>query len=215
MKLRQWIRRGEDWWARERLRRRGLGWLIDHIIAANKNTGAHGIDYPGMLRLYDVLRKIMPDTVWEFGSGTSTHFIAHALKDNGRGILHSMESEHTWAENTRRCIPKSLASFCDVIESPSEYLTLNGTDVCRHTVVPDAVPQVVYLDGPFLPSACQGAIDLLAVEERFAPGAIIVVDGRDRNVAYLLKHFRRKWTLDSILGPSGIAKPQHFLELTA
>ena len=94
----------------------------------------------------------------------------------------------------------------------------SGTCAFKYAWRPEPLPQFIYLDGPAGAKECPGNVDLLEIEERLAPGCLIVVDGRDTTAAFLRAKFRRRWRSWDDPGPLGryfSQFNQHYLELQA
>ena len=97
----------------------------------------------------------------------ATFVWARALHDNEKstpgsgGKLYSMEANAKWADNTSGILPADLTEFCEVIDAPVVVLQHEGVSPFQHMNLPDAVPNIVYLDGPELTPECKVAMDVL------------------------------------------------------
>lgn len=96
--------------------------------------------------LYDVVRESKPDHCFEIGTytgGGSTLFISKALKDNGKGILHTMESDeplYNKAKNRYRKYIKHNSPFIDFIHSSSP-------DAFKNFLDDKSAKIMIFLDG--------------------------------------------------------------------
>lgn len=160
---------------------------------------AWGADFPDNLYLYNLVRQTKPKAVLEFGSGCSTAVISQALYENARdnpsetGMMYSVESEKQWADVTAESLPAHLRPFCKVIHGPMEQTKHAGNDILNYTNVPVTDIDILYLDGPWFQGDIQVAGNPLYLEDRFKPGFMMIVDGREINVAYLRKHLKRRY----------------------
>jgi len=147
--------------------------------------------------LYKMVRKRKPRIIWEFGSDNSTIILAKALFDNGYGFLYSMDAIEKWSQSTRDSIPVELRRFCQVIYSPVEEVTYNGTPGFRHSILPKIIPNFAYLDGPPLTPERQVAIDLLEIENQLPDDFFLVIDDRKTNTRFLNEHLKRQYVFRS------------------
>jgi hypothetical protein len=154
-------------------------------------------DYADLWFLYNTARRRKPSVILEFGSGSSTAVLAQAIwmnrLDDSRytGRLYSVDADPYWADSARRALPDYLHEVCEISYSPLIEVDYNGTPAFRHAIVPNVVPQLVYLDGPALTAERVVAIDVLDLEDRLATGCCLIVDGRIANTNFLRKHLRR------------------------
>ena len=144
-----------------------------------------------LLFLYDLVRERQPGLFLELGSGCSTAVIAHALRANGQGRLLSIDAEERWADSTRAALEPRLAAVTDVEYVPAEAVERDGVGGWVHERLPDLRPDILYVDGPALTEERNVGFDALDLEERLAPGACIVVDGRITTVRFVGAHLTR------------------------
>jgi len=162
-------------------------------------------------------------TILEIGSGWSTMFLYHALKQNRkkyenqtrllRGMnkfeIFVLENDKKYFKITKKKLEKiseknTKINWCysDVVMSQFE-----GRYCTVYKSFPKVNPDFIYLDGPDI-FKVKGKInnfdanhgdfmpmvsDLLRIEFYLIPGTIIVVDGRAANVQFLQSFFKRKW----------------------
>jgi len=134
------------------------------------------------------LRLIMerrPSLVVECGSGTSTIWIAAALKQLGSGRVVSLEHLEEYAERTREALSQQgLLGFADVRYAPLAEISVDdrASQWYDPAFVADlARVDLLLVDGP--PKSVgehsrHPAVPVLA--DKLVPGAIIVVDDTDR-----------------------------------
>lgn len=174
-------------WARWQLRQRGL---IEQF--AKRPNSAIPPSYFDLWYLYRSARGC--SRMIEFGIGCSTIVLAQALHDQGGGELISIDASAIWIEETRKTFPSSLQPFVKFHHSPVAPIEYGGERCHRYADVPAVSPELVYLDGPS-PHDVPGwqgaplAADPLLLD--LQPGAVIIVDSRPANVAFLRRHLRQ------------------------
>lgn len=192
-----------------RLDKRVLAHVSEHV-----DPLAIRPQYGDLWRLYSAVRKRRPRVVWEFGAGWSTSFLAQALADNGFGQLYSMDADEGWARHAQTMLPPWLTA--DVRYAPVTLVDVRGECGWRHANRPDeALPDLIYLDGPSGMKECTGCADIPDIEERLQPGCRIIIDGRTETTAMLRRTLRRNWKSWEELGPLGTKPIQRMFELVA
>lgn len=192
-KGRQFARAPFDRYAELVLNRRNMLGFV-----ASRPSGAFRPDYSDLLFLYDLVRKQKPSLVYEFGSGCSTVIIAQALRDNAsatgsKGKIVSLEADERWADVTDKSFPAYLREHCEILFTPLRVQRFGEDSLYIHEACPKDVPDMVYVDGPALFDPVVGAGDVLLFEEKLRPGFTMIVDGRPKNVAAILRHTRRNF----------------------
>lgn len=145
--------------------------------------------------LYRLVRKRRPRCVLEFGSGCSTVIMAYALRENGGGVLYSVDADPYWAQVTKETLPTELQGIATITYSPVSEVEMYGVLGWRHVQIPDVEPDCLYLDGPALTPERRVAVDPLDLEDQFQPGFVMVVDGRPENANFLKRYFRRSYQI--------------------
>ena len=176
-----------------------------------------------LVRLYLKIKKRFCVSVLEFGLGYSTFVIAQALKENKERWdalenkpearrtdmfqLHSIECSGQWATEIVERLPESLYDVIRILHC-RPYTALLNNQLCHlYDLLPDVVPDFIYLDGPD-PAQVQGSIqglsfqcpertpmtaDPLIMESTMLPGTMILIDGRTQNARFLARNFQRNW----------------------
>lgn len=147
--------------------------------------GGWALTPSGMLDIVQTISKDSPDVVVECGSGTSTIWIALALRATGGGHVYALEHDPEFAHETRRQLSaQGLADYATVVDAPIveqngangivEWYDIRGVDdVSRIDVcVVDGPPQT-------LGDLRKFALELLS--ERFAVGTRIFADDVNRD----------------------------------
>ncbi|WP_025155560.1 class I SAM-dependent methyltransferase [Leifsonia aquatica] len=139
-----------------------------------------------LLLLVDrVLAAETAPLVVECGSGTSTVWIALALRSRGAGRLVSLENDPDYAAATRAALSRlGLSDWVDVRYAPLTSVPVGDADALWYS--PEAVTDLsgitlLFVDGPpahFGPQMRFPAVPLLAA--RLAAGALVVLDDIDR-----------------------------------
>ena len=181
--------------AGRRLRRLGLTSMCEDFP-----SGAYPPDWADLLNLYEIVRRRKPKVIIEFGSGCSTLTLGRALFDNAQespqdagGIVYSIETSRFFANQTRRLVPTNLSQYIQVCISDTRIVDHDGTKVIIHNDIPDVSPDLVYLDGPNLPTDCNIGADAVVLEESASPDYAILVDGRKPSFRYTQQHLKRKY----------------------
>ncbi len=168
-------------------------------FGSDRPRGAIRPDWSDLHYLYRLVRERAPDVLLELGSGCSTVVLAAALRDNGHGHLWSVDVDAEWATATEQGLPAPLRKLVTIVRS---HTIEDDRDVLgwTHANLPDISPDFLYLDSPPLTRERQVAFDPLDLERRFAPGFVMVVDGRYRNARYLSEHLLRAYRVTAMPG---------------
>src|SRR5262245_44970650 len=150
--------------------------------------------------LYRTIRRMRPKVVLEIGVGCSSLVFAEAVARNRIGHVYSVDANERWLGETESNLSAQRRQWINFVHSPVEMLRHGGEVVSRYTALPDVVPDLMYLDAPH-PSDIPGwpsdlkdcAIDPLILEPKLSPGFRLLVDGRNRNVAFLRRHLKRDY----------------------
>jgi methyltransferase family protein len=158
-----------------------------------------------LARLHRLVRRLAPSHIVELGCGFSTLAMAHALRQNGHGRIHTVDGSQRWVENLRAKIPAHLADTIDLRASGPRLVEINGQLCHVFPDLPDVRPEIIYIDGPdandvagerfglsFSRKLAVSA-DALFYEWLLYPGAVIQIDGRHTNCAFLKANLKRQW----------------------
>lgn len=196
--------------------------LYEALVAMPGRIRPH---LPDLARLHHLARSRRVFTALEFGVGYSTLVLAHALQanqdawdayDQGHFLrnqtpfeFHSVDASHHWLDEARKLLPDSLAQRVHLMHSKVHVGTFQDRFCHFYERLPDAVPDLIYLDGPD-PTDVQGEVagltwqnrdrvvmsgDLLRLEPLLLPGTLVVVDGRSANAQFLARNFQRQWAV--------------------
>ena len=177
-------------WSEFQLARRGyLGFL------AARPADSLPPDCADLWFLYRLIRARRPNTVLELGSGFSTVIMAYALRENGGGMMWSIDADERWMGVTQSLLPKSLTPHCRILHCPAKAEDWRGYRVWRHAGLPEVTPDFLYVDGPGGDEGRTPAItaDPLDLEPKFPLGFIMVIDGRYATYAFLKTHLQRRY----------------------
>ena len=137
-----------------------------------------------LLELTRIIERTRPDTILELGSGISTVVMAARCKAAGRGHVIALEHSASYADSTRaELFAQGLQAHATVIDAPLEDVTIGDRTwswYARGPEIPDEV-DLLLVDGPpasLGPLARYPALVLL--QDRLAPGAVVIVDDGDR-----------------------------------
>lgn len=199
-------------------------------LAESESGAAIPPNVHDLVRLHRLVRQGMACSVLEFGVGYSTVVLADALEKNELDFLalperpelrtpkpfhlQSVDASETWIARTRERLPEHLGKRVDLCFSGVSAGTWNGRLCHFYDLLPDIVPDFVYLDGPD-PKDVKGmvrglsfqaadrtviAADLLAMEPTLLPGTVILVDGRVNNARFLQRNFQRPFACQRLPG---------------
>lgn len=176
--------------------RRGLAELEGQLIAVAQllrpmevsaplpGLGGWAAEASTVLHLRDLVQRHRPGLVVECGSGASTVWLAHTLRQTG-GRIVSLEHDRAYAEQTRRrLVEHGLTDVAEVRFAPLRTTSVDGEE--HQWYEPDALEglegiSLLFVDGP--PQA-EGmhvrypAMPLLG--PRLLPGAFVVLDDGHR-----------------------------------
>jgi len=166
----------------------------------NRPPDAFAPDWADLWFLYKIVREKKPRCILEFGSGCSTCVFAYALWQNHEespeieGHLYSVDADKHWTEVTAGTIPPHLRSYCDISYSPVLEIDYKGRPAFRHANIPEIVPDFLYVDGPRLkPPERFIVVDPLDLEDRFAAGFCLVIDGMTENMWFTKEHLKKQY----------------------
>ena len=160
------------------------GWAMDPI---------------SMLSLLQQVMNARPRLILECGSGTSTVWLAAALREIGSGRLVSLDHLEDYAQHTRAALAdQGLEDFADVRCAPLVQVELADESVKWYdpvTVSDVSGVDLLVIDGPpkgVGPQARYPALPLVA--SKLSDGALIVLDDTDRpEEAEILERWRQSF----------------------
>lgn len=173
--------------------------------------------------LYNLVVSNNRINILEYGTGWSTIVLSKALqevklKKKGKFYNKVIKPFHlTVCDNSKAFLDISKKRYLKVFKninnctynySKVKLTKFNGQISTEYTNHPSINPDLIYLDGPNpytinekidgfkinnnetnIPMNC----DILKIENFLNPGTIIVADGRNSNIRFLMNNFRRKW----------------------
>ncbi len=123
-------------------------------------------DVGDLWNIFNLIRRLKPNVVVEYGSGASTFIILQALNMNDKGVLYSIERNPEYGSKVIEKIPMNLQAR---LVSSREY----GPTV-----------DLFYIDDEHK--------DILPSLESADPGAIVLIDGRVEQTKRLIEGLRSK-----------------------
>ena len=136
--------------------------------------------------ILDILDRVRPQRVVEFGSGISTICIAAWFKEHGEGALISFDHDNSWgAITTRYLADNALSKFAKVIVAPLKLKRSFGQDVDWYDIDQYLSEisniDMLIVDGPpALENQFSRLPALEAIHERLKPAAVVIVDDAQR-----------------------------------
>jgi predicted O-methyltransferase YrrM len=147
--------------------------------------GGWAMDPAAILALIRYISEHRPSQVVECGSGSSTIWLAYALKRLGTGRLVSLDHAEKFAAATRMALhDHGLSDIADVRTAPLESVKMDGKTYTWYSMraLRDVRPiDLLIIDGPPGTSGASArypALPLLA--DRLSDGALVVVDDATR-----------------------------------
>lgn len=144
-------------------------------------VGGWALSAVTLLQLWDLVQLHRPTTVVECGSGSSTLWLAYAVKQAGAGRVLALDHSRRYAEETRALLARhGLDTVAEVRHAPLEPVVVDGEERRWYRSAELAeVEQIdlLVVDGPPKatgPMARYPAVPLL--RERLVPGALVVLD---------------------------------------
>ncbi len=191
-------------WARWNVERVGISALL-----ADRPSDAIRPQPYDLWNLYRTVRWRTPRVTMEFGVGCSTIAIAAALHRNGSGRHIVVEANERWLEASRQELPSHLRNIVTYVHSRVQKIGHNDGTCHVFTDRPDVMPDLLYVDGPNtddVPGWPQELPPIAGdpVYMTFPEGALILVDSRVMNVAFLRRNLtvRYKFSRNEIFGVS-------------
>lgn len=148
-------------------------------------VGGMAMNPSGLVRLLHEVDTTVPSLVVECGSGTSTLWIATALRDRGAGLLVALEHDHRFVEQTRRTLREHhLDDWARVVHAPLVPTPTPRGEFPWYTTdeLDDAQTiDLLLVDGPpgnTGPLARYPALPVLG--SRLSPQAVVLLDDAQR-----------------------------------
>lgn len=152
--------------------------------AALPPVGGWALEAATLLRIYDLIVARSPKMVVECGSGTSTVWIAYALRTTGSGRVVALEHDADFAAQTREQLAMhGLAEYADVRTAPLVDIDVDGKTFSWYQMVSveDLTDiDLMLVDGPPKATGDDARFPASLLIERLAPGSLVVVDDADR-----------------------------------
>lgn len=147
-------------------------------------TGSFAVRPGTLAALVTTLLRSKPGVVVECGSGSSTVWLAAALRYLGKGHVYALEHEPRYGAQTQYYLDgNDVASFATVVPAPLEEIEPGGqTWYSRSSVesLPESI-DLLFVDGP--PKAVGEHARAPALAEfasRLSPGSLVLLDDMQR-----------------------------------
>jgi Methyltransferase domain len=195
-----------DYFPKRYLEKQGV---LDFLLRGE--TEEIAIVHADLARIHRLIKSRKPRVVLEFGVGFSTLVIAHALEQNDKGHLFTVDTSQRWLDNTRAKLG-TFSARATLQQSNCMAHEHDGQLVSKYDKLPNISPDFFYLDGPS-PREIIGevrglnfsineteyrhlvAADILLYESSLLVGAFILVDRRYANVQFLRSNLKRRWKI--------------------
>lgn len=176
--------------------------LVEDLVSMPA-LGGWAATTPTVIYLVEnVLSDARPPVVLECGSGTSTVWIAAALRRRGEGRVVALEHDLAYAAQTRRDLTRrGLGDIASIVDAPLVECTTAAGAAPWYDLTDlgdlDGIT-LLFVDGPpasTAPHARRPAFELLV--DRLADDAIVVLDDTHRDVE---REIVEEWTTQAVNG---------------
>lgn len=137
----------------------GQNSLLGELLGKECALGRWAIDQRGVDFLWDMLMKLNPKAIVEFGSGVSTLVIACWIAHHAKGKCSFVSVEQDALEKERtyeRLTDKGLQDYVDIVHLPVDKLgKYCQNEQKRKEVFESAKFDLVFVDGPSGPPGCR------------------------------------------------------------
>lgn len=127
--------------------------VLDPICQASSSTGC---TFHELYLLYSHILSKKPRYVLELGAGVSTVVMGYAAKklrqNGGECLIVAMEDSPFYYADLQKLIPAELSDCVQLILSPTEDVEVNGFIARRYKEKPQHAYEMVFIDGPEIPS---------------------------------------------------------------
>jgi hypothetical protein len=162
------------------------GELIEklRLPPGRETTGAGSIDY---YVLYNYIIKRRPQIVLEFGTGTTTIVMAHAMREIGTGRLVTVDHISKFSDETRFAMPPDLRPYVDFLLTWTEAELIDGVTCLRYHDIPMVDPDMIFVDGPptLIGRQHYPSSDAAHVLEKATHSVDIIIDRRIATLRHL------------------------------
>ncbi|WP_051172732.1 class I SAM-dependent methyltransferase [Microbacterium indicum] len=154
-------------------------------MATLPNIAGWALSPTGLLALTDIVVKSQATTVVECGSGTSTLWLAYAMRSLGRGKVTAIDHLPEYVERTRAIIREhDLEDYAEVVHAPIVERSTPRGDYPWYGFTLDEIDgaiDVLLVDGPPQSTGSHARYPAIpAFAPRLARGAWLVADDVDR-----------------------------------
>lgn len=157
-----------------------------------KAPGVWAVDPAMAAVLVNTVAITQPKVIVEFGAGSSSRLLAHALQKNGGGELYSIEQDPEWCSQIYTPLTQLSSVKANLVHSKVHF-TLNRMGViamhdCKKRIAQLKQIDLVFVDGPQQYKGREGAMEMIF--SNISPGALIILDDAAR---YTEKSAIVKW----------------------
>lgn len=165
----------------------GIAKLLPRLSEVNPlipPTGGYALDSQALLHLIDVLERVRPSIIVEFGGGASTIWMAYICKKFNTRII-SIDHLEEYLESTKKEVERH--GFSDMVEcrlAPLETIKVDGTEYSwysRAELSDLSEIDLLFIDGPpeyTGPNARRPAMHIMA--SKLNMNAVVILDDTHR-----------------------------------
>ncbi len=192
-KMLRLFRKVANWYYLFRLQRLPVWVEIERF----KKHVTFGKTYPHYAKyyiLYKTIRNLKPLYTLELGSGISSLIIGFALKENGGGVLVSMEESGEYGKEVMETIGHEYPIELHIEEAiEDKYTDFEGN---RYQNIPRKPYDFIFIDGPRTKKV---DLDVFYILE-YCPNARVLIDNRKRTFDAFKSRFRSSFNTITNIG---------------
>ncbi|UFU07549.1 class I SAM-dependent methyltransferase [Ruania halotolerans] len=147
-------------------------------------VGGWAMEPTTLVEIVDLIARVQPQVVLECGSGTSTVWIAQALRRNGSGRVISLDHDAEYAHSTRTQLARhSLSDWAEVRYAPLVPTATELGEKHWYEVDLESIPKIdlLVVDGPPEGTGEMARYPAVPVlSPRLSASAVIVLDDAHR-----------------------------------
>lgn len=165
---------------------------INNTINAFRQSGGLRHEYQAykLFCIQRLLEQFLPNSILEFGSGSSTLIFSKYVRDNNLRLL-SVDENEKWASNTRKLIGLEAEEKIQILSYPKKIIMNSDPYEIKYDFDIDEKYDFVFIDGPSLKIngvQYKNAINSNVFDLKYLP-EVIVVDFRKATAEYIAKKY--------------------------
>jgi len=170
--------------------------FTDYYSKRKMPSGAFAPQWPDLLNVYELVRRLKPRTIMEIGSGCSTLMYAQGLYDNENndgvapgGRIITLDASEFWLDATMKYVPEHCRPYVEPSVVSSKLTEYEGQEVSVVEPYPITNIDFLYVDGGLFGDNKIGA-DAVMLEKLSDTPFTVLVDGRAPSRRFLKEHLK-------------------------